>query len=223
MTARLSEPELTKWFPVAFQEISDPWAAPEPSLGALIQLDSGEYFALDFGKDSSQLTVRIPETTDPSGFLKSFFSEARPLRSRVLWHRDDAVLPSSSDLPARLWTLQLHPESRLESLRLSPEQNWTVNLLLIKLRYVADTASTNDLERQSLEMPYTVLLDDGTELAPMAIDYVLAKDHTAWIINARAIEARDTRVLPMNLPAAVLNMNANVENAVDELMLCRAA
>ena len=31
MTARMSEAELGEWFPVSFDEINDPWAAPEPS------------------------------------------------------------------------------------------------------------------------------------------------------------------------------------------------
>ena len=29
MTAKLSEGELTEWFPISFQEINDPWAAPD--------------------------------------------------------------------------------------------------------------------------------------------------------------------------------------------------
>jgi hypothetical protein len=31
MTAKLTERELTEWFPISFQEIGDPWAAPEPA------------------------------------------------------------------------------------------------------------------------------------------------------------------------------------------------
>jgi hypothetical protein len=93
MTARLSEAELGKWFPVPFDEINDPWAAPEPSLGALVSLDAGEYVALDYGKESNQLIVRIPANLDPSSFLVSFFREIPMPRTRVLWSRADAKLP----------------------------------------------------------------------------------------------------------------------------------
>jgi len=93
MTATLSEGELTQWFPVAFQEISDPWAAPEPSKGALIKLDAGEYLVLDYGKDSKQLTVRIPAALDASACLVSLFSEVPLPRSRILWRRGDVQLP----------------------------------------------------------------------------------------------------------------------------------
>jgi hypothetical protein len=95
MTAKLSESELTRWFPIFFQEISDPWAAPEPSKGALVRLDAGEYVVLDYGKDSNQLTVRIPLDLDASACLASLFREVPLPRSRVLWRRADARLPKT--------------------------------------------------------------------------------------------------------------------------------
>lgn len=95
MTAQLSEVELGEWFPVSFDEINDPWAAPEPSLGALVSLESGEYVVLDYGRDSSQLIVRIPANLDPTAFLVSFFREIPMPRARILWHREDAKLPKT--------------------------------------------------------------------------------------------------------------------------------
>ena len=93
MTARLSEAELGKWFPIPFDEINDPWAAPEPSLGALVSLEAGQYVALDYGRQSNQLIVRIPANLDASSFLASFFREIPMPRARVLWRRADAKLP----------------------------------------------------------------------------------------------------------------------------------
>jgi len=87
MTARLSEAKLQKWFPVSFQEITDPWAAPEPSKGALVRLETGEHVVLDYGRDSNELIVRIPSQLDASSFLASFFREVPLPRSRVLWRR----------------------------------------------------------------------------------------------------------------------------------------
>lgn len=95
MTARLSEAELGKWFPVPFDEINDPWAAPEPSLGALVSLDAGEYVVLDYGRESNQLIVRIPANLDATSFLASFFHEIPMPRARVLWRRKDAKLPKT--------------------------------------------------------------------------------------------------------------------------------
>jgi len=93
MTAKLTENELAQWFPISFQETDDPWASPEPSKGALVKLDAGEYVVLDYGKDSSQLTVRIPSSIDASECLASLFREVPLPRSRVLWRRADARLP----------------------------------------------------------------------------------------------------------------------------------
>jgi hypothetical protein len=94
MTARISEAELAKWFPIQFDEICDPLQVPEPSRGALIKLDAGAYVVLNYGKDSGQLTVELPESTkDYTALIAAFFKEVPLPTSRVLWHRTDARLP----------------------------------------------------------------------------------------------------------------------------------
>jgi hypothetical protein len=96
MTARLNEAELLKWLPVPFDDIDDPLATPEPSKGALIQLENGSYVVVYYGRDSNQLTLEIPETSDESSsdLLASFLDEVPLPISRVLWHRPDTKLPS---------------------------------------------------------------------------------------------------------------------------------
>lgn len=94
MTAQMSESELLEWVPVPFDDITDPLETPEPSKGALIELDAGGYLVLYYGEDSHQLTVEIPESTrDSSGLLSAFLSEVPLPSSRVLWHRPDITLP----------------------------------------------------------------------------------------------------------------------------------
>lgn len=95
MTARISDAELEKWFPVAFESITDNWATPEPSKGALVKLDAGDYFVLYFGEDSKQLTLRIAPSVDASAFLVSFFSEVPLPPSRVVWRRPGTRLPKN--------------------------------------------------------------------------------------------------------------------------------
>jgi len=94
MTAHLNEEELSGWLPVSFDDITDPLATPEPSKGALIQLDSGAYLVLYYGQDSQQLSVEIPEaTSDASKLISAFLSEASLPPERILWHRKDITLP----------------------------------------------------------------------------------------------------------------------------------
>jgi hypothetical protein len=93
MTARMTDAELASWFPVDFHHITDPQEAAEPSKAALVQLDDGDYFVLYFGEISSQLTLRIPPTSDATKFLGSFFREVPLPRGRILWRREDAHLP----------------------------------------------------------------------------------------------------------------------------------
>ena len=97
LTARITESELAKWFPILFDDISDPLEAPEPSRGALVKFGNGAYAVLTYGKDSGQLTVELPESTrDRTAFLEAFFKEVPLPASRVLWHRADTHLPKIS-------------------------------------------------------------------------------------------------------------------------------
>ena len=101
MTALLSEAELLEWLPVPFDDIDDPLATPEPSKGALIQLENSAYVVVYYGKDSKQLTLEIPEATrNSSELVASFFHEVPLPLSRVLWHRPDTKLPATTDAPA---------------------------------------------------------------------------------------------------------------------------
>jgi len=93
LTARISETELSKWFPVSFHYLTDPQETPEPSKAALIRLEQGEYFVLYWGELSKQLKLEIPAATDPSGFLDAFFREVPLPRGRILWRRQGARLP----------------------------------------------------------------------------------------------------------------------------------
>jgi hypothetical protein len=93
ITAAVSEAELRQWFPVVFEEITDPWATPEPSKGALIKLDAGEYIVVYWGYDSEQLSVRIPSATDASIAVASLLLEVPLPQSRVLWRRADVRMP----------------------------------------------------------------------------------------------------------------------------------
>ena len=93
LTAAISEKELSEWFPVRFQHITHPQEAAEPSKAALVQLDAGHYFVLQYGELSNQLMLRIPTSTDPSSFLSSLFREVPLPRARIVWRRQDARLP----------------------------------------------------------------------------------------------------------------------------------
>lgn len=97
ITARVTEAELERWFPIPFDDINDPVAVPEPSRGALVQLEGGAYVVVYYGKDSGQLFVEIPATTqDSSALVAEFFREVPMPTSRVSWHREDIALPGTS-------------------------------------------------------------------------------------------------------------------------------
>ena len=94
ITAHLSQAELATWLPIQFDTIDDPLQVPEPSLGALAQLDAGEYVVLNYGKDSEQLTVEFPvNTRNKTSVLATFLREVPLPLSRILWHQKGTRLP----------------------------------------------------------------------------------------------------------------------------------
>ena len=98
LTAQVSDAEMAEWFPVPFEQIENPEATPEPSMGALLRLSNGELFVVYFGRVSKQLTLRLPPTGDESAFVESFLREVPLPLSRVTWHRPDVALPSRHEV-----------------------------------------------------------------------------------------------------------------------------
>jgi hypothetical protein len=93
LAAAISEQELSEWFPVPFQAVTDSQETAEPSKAALITLEAGDTFVLYYGELSNQLTLRIPTSVDPSAFLNALFREVPLPRARIVWRRQDAQLP----------------------------------------------------------------------------------------------------------------------------------
>ena len=93
LAAAISEAELSQWFPVPFQRITDSQEVAEPSKAALVKLDVGDTFVVYYGELSSQLMLRIPTSVDATVFLGSLLAEVPLPRARILWRRQDARLP----------------------------------------------------------------------------------------------------------------------------------
>ncbi len=93
LTARVSNVELARWFPVSFYDLSHPQEVAEPSKAALIQLDAGDLFVLFWGQVSNQLMLRIGPDVDASQFLRELLREVPLPRTRIISLRSDARLP----------------------------------------------------------------------------------------------------------------------------------
>jgi hypothetical protein len=80
---KLSEGRLRELFPVEFSEV-DPLAAAEPSIGALVQLDSGPYAVVMYGEITGQTEVSMPLTSLWSAFVLEV-----PVRTNeIVWTAD---------------------------------------------------------------------------------------------------------------------------------------
>jgi hypothetical protein len=92
LTVEVSEPEFKKLFPVDMEEI-DPHAEPEPSVGALVQLQSGPYVVVIYGKESHTMKVLVPDGTDPIKGIEQVLAEVPIPKRRILWRYERKRVP----------------------------------------------------------------------------------------------------------------------------------
>lgn len=97
LQARLSESELYQLIPVEFEEL-DPLSEPEPSIGTLLQLNSGDLVVVTYGRETRTLSLEIPESESIAGTSIALFEEIPLLKEKVTWHTDNeaGILESSS-------------------------------------------------------------------------------------------------------------------------------
>jgi hypothetical protein len=80
----VDERRLRELFPVRFSRV-EPLAEPEPSTGALIQLDSGPYAVVMYGKETGRATISFPATADVRRALAALVREIGIQRSEIEW------------------------------------------------------------------------------------------------------------------------------------------
>jgi hypothetical protein len=88
----VDEQRLHELFPVRFSRV-DALAEPEPSTGALIQLDSGPYAVVMYGQETGRATISFPATADVRLALAALVREMAISRSEIEWV-DEAAQPS---------------------------------------------------------------------------------------------------------------------------------
>ena len=94
LTAHLSEREFRKFFPVETDEL-DAFAEPEPSVGALIQLECGSYVVVIYGRTTGTMKLLLPKGTEPGSGLDAVLAEV-PLPPDCVRWRYDAESVSST-------------------------------------------------------------------------------------------------------------------------------
>lgn len=84
---RLSKARFEELFPV---EMSDtgPFSAAEPSIGGLVQLDSGPYAVVVYGKASGEAEVSLPVSALMPRQRKAFLREVPLAAKEIVWTSD---------------------------------------------------------------------------------------------------------------------------------------
>lgn len=90
MIARISREELARLMPVEFHEM-EPLAAPEPSLGAVVELGSGRLVAVSYGKITGQLMVEVAPTPEAAAVLLDLLLEAPVDAESIAWVKPHLV------------------------------------------------------------------------------------------------------------------------------------
>jgi hypothetical protein len=81
---QLSEDRLRELFPVDFTEV-DPLAAAEPSIGSLVQLDSGPYAVVMYGKSMGEAEVSMPVSAPLARYWAAFLREVPLIANEIVW------------------------------------------------------------------------------------------------------------------------------------------
>ena len=94
LLADVPEQKLPELLPIELEEL-DPFAEPEPSVGALLQLVSGWYVVVVYGKVTSTMKVLIPEGTDPARGIDAVLDEIPLPPSSIRWRYTRESVPST--------------------------------------------------------------------------------------------------------------------------------
>jgi hypothetical protein len=81
---QLSEDRLRELFPVEFSQV-DPLAAAEPSIGSLVQLDSGPYAVVMYGKSTGETEVSMPVSAPLARYWEAFLREVPLIANEIVW------------------------------------------------------------------------------------------------------------------------------------------
>lgn len=82
----LSEAEFARLFPVEMDQV-DPLAWPEPAIGGIVQLKSGQYLGIIYGKATERLYIHIPSGQESAAVLEKLFEEIPLSSESVVWQQ----------------------------------------------------------------------------------------------------------------------------------------
>src|SRR5258706_14822036 len=80
---RLSKDRLQELFPVEFSD-ADPLSAAEPSIGGLVQLESGPYAVVMYGKVSAEAAVCLPVSAPLARHWAAFLAQVPLIAQEIL-------------------------------------------------------------------------------------------------------------------------------------------
>lgn len=86
---RVSEERLRELFPVRFREL-DAFSEAEPSIGALVRIDTGALLVVVFGTATKRAMISVPVSANVHDSLSALLSEAPIFSSEVTWVAEDA-------------------------------------------------------------------------------------------------------------------------------------
>lgn len=82
LTATITPDERARLLPIEFHSM-DALSAPEPSIGALIELRSGQIAAVVYGELTNTLTIELPHSEDLARHRWSCFAKYRSTQKRL--------------------------------------------------------------------------------------------------------------------------------------------
>ena len=87
LQVRVSENKLRQLFPIAMEDL-DPLSEPEPSIGILIQLTSGELVVATYGLETDNLLLQVPKSKPAMSAIRAILEEIPIKAEDITWRAD---------------------------------------------------------------------------------------------------------------------------------------
>jgi hypothetical protein len=205
----------------------DQFETPGPAKMAVLKLDVGPMVVVAYHEMKNLIEVLAPIDHAVEDALAELVEVLRIPRTSIEWVREGIELsavyhdggershpaeipPTSSGnlLPPtrarnRYWTVTANASVAERPMEAS--ESITLTLLVMRLMHIAgDIEPIGDTAIRMIQLPETILFEDGSEAAPLAVYYTISEDgSTAWIVDVEHLPANKVHVASGTLTSAI--------------------
>jgi len=206
----------------------DQYETPGPAKMAVLELDAGSTVVVVYHETKDLIEILAPLDHTLEDALAEIINVLRIPRTSIEWLREGIALPgvyeehskkplipsaaiqrsSSIDLPtppvqSRFWRIEA--ESAIAQRPLGVSESISLTLLMIRLMHSAgDFQPIGETDLRVIQMTDTILFEDGSEAAPLAVYFTIPDDGaTARIVDVKQLPPNKVHMATGTLTSAI--------------------